>query len=236
MAVVFLFMKFKEFNLDFTKYFTAYEELAGSVNKAFKQIANDFPKEVNCRPGCSDCCHALFDLTLIEAIYISKKFRETYTDDIKRHEIIDRAAAADREIYRLKKKAFDDQKNGASDIEIIGKMAMERVRCPLLNNNNECDLYDYRPLNCRVYGVPTETSGASHICGRTGFVQGEKYPTIKMDRLYEYLYKISSEMVKNMNTKFTRMGDMLMPVSMAIMTDFDDRYLGIEEPEKKAEE
>jgi hypothetical protein len=57
-----------------------------------------------------------------------------------------------------------------------------------------------------------------------------------MDRLYEYLYKISSEMVKNMNTKFTRMGDMLMPVSMAIMTDFDDRYLGIEEPEKKAEE
>ncbi|MDY0360306.1 MAG: YkgJ family cysteine cluster protein [Desulforegulaceae bacterium] len=213
--------------MDFTKYFKAYEELADSVNKAFRKIANEFPNEVNCKPGCSDCCYALFDLTLIEAVYISKKFREIYTDDIKRHQIIDRAAKADREIYRLKKKAFDDQKNGASDIEIIGRMAMERVRCPLLNEKNECDLYEYRPLNCRVYGVPTETSGTSHICGRTGFIQGEKYPTIKMDKLYEYLYQISNEMVKNMDTKYTRMGDMLMPVSMAIVTEFDDNYLGI---------
>ncbi|MCB9481909.1 MAG: YkgJ family cysteine cluster protein [Desulfobacteraceae bacterium] len=213
--------------MDFTKYFKAYEELANSINKAFTKIADDFPKEVHCKAGCSDCCHALFDLTLIEAIYISKKFREIYTDDIKRHEILDRAAKADREIYLLKKKAFDDQKNGASDIEIIGKMAMVRVKCPLLNEKNQCDLYDFRPLNCRVYGVPTETGGASHICGRTGFVQGEKYPTIKMDKLYEYLYHISNDMVKNMNTKFIRMGDMLMPVSMALITEFDDKYLGI---------
>ncbi|MDY0131730.1 MAG: YkgJ family cysteine cluster protein [Desulforegulaceae bacterium] len=215
--------------MDFTKYFKAYEELAKSVDKAFKKVADDFPKEVNCKPGCSDCCYALFDLTLIESLYINKKFREIYTDDVKRHEIINRAVKADREIHRLKKKAFDEQKQGVSDIEIIGMMAMERVRCPLLNENNQCDLYDFRPLNCRAYGVPTETGGTSHICGRTGFVQGEKYPAIKMDKLYEFLYQISNELVKNMNTKFTRMGDMLIPLSMAIMTDFDDNYLGIED-------
>jgi Fe-S-cluster containining protein len=222
--------------LDFTKYFKAYEELANSVNKAFIQIANEFPEEVKCKPGCCDCCYALFDLTLVEAVYISKKFRETYTDDLKRHEILERAAKADREIHRLKKKAFDEQKNGATDIEIIGKMAMERVRCPLLNDDNKCELYDFRPLNCRVYGVPTETGGTSHICGRTGFVQGEKYPTIKMDKLYEYLYKISNEMVKNMNTKYTRMGDMLMPVSMALVNEFDDNYLGIGDNKENTEE
>lgn len=222
--------------MDFTKYFKAYEELANSVNKAFIQIANEFPEEVKCKPGCCDCCYALFDLTLVEAVYISKKFRETYTDDLKRHEILERAAKADREIHRLKKKAFDEQKNGATDIEIIGKMAMERVRCPLLNDDNKCELYDFRPLNCRVYGVPTETGGTSHICGRTGFVQGEKYPTIKMDKLYEYLYKISNEMVKNMNTKYTRMGDMLMPVSMALVNEFDDNYLGIGDNKENTEE
>lgn len=224
--------------MDCTQYFRAYEELVNSVEKAFKQITADYPKEVNCRPGCADCCYALFDITLIEAIYISQKFRETYTG-AEREEIISRAAQADRQINVLKKKAFQAQKKGASDVEIIGQMAMEKVRCPFLSDENRCALYEFRPLNCRVYGVPTQTGNASHICGRTGFVQGEKYPTIKMDRLYEYMYKISTDFVQSLNTRYSQMGDMLIPVSMAVITDFDDDYLGIisdsDNPEQLAE-
>ena len=224
--------------MDLKPYFKAYEELAKSVEKAFGQIAADYPKEVNCRPGCADCCYALFDVTLIEAVYISKKFREKFSG-IERENILDRANKADREIHRIKRQAAKEQNKGESEIDIIGKMAMERVKCPLLNDENKCELYEYRPLNCRVYGVPTETAGASHICGRTGFVQGEKYPTIKMDKLYGYLYKISNDFVGSLNTKYTKMGDMLMPVSMALITDFDEDYLGIEkneDSEKKEEE
>lgn len=221
--------------MEFTQYFRAYEELIKSIDKAFGKISSDFPEEVKCKAGCSDCCHALFDLTLIESLYINSKFNEKYKD-MEREIIIDRANKADREIHRIKRQAFKDQKNGSSDIEIMGKMSMERVRCPLLNDDNKCALYDFRPINCRVYGVPTETSGASHICGRTGFVQGQPYPTIKMDKLYEYLYKISHEMVKNMDTKFTMMGDMLMPLSMTLVTVFNDDFLGIEEKKEEAEE
>lgn len=212
--------------MDLSNYYRAYEELVTSIDKAFSQISTNFSKEVNCRPGCADCCYALFDITIVEAMYINKKFKETYKD-FEREEILDRANKADREIHRIKRQAFKDQKNGANDVEIIGKMAMERVKCPLLKDDNQCALYDFRPINCRVYGVPTETGGMSHICGRTAFEQGMSYPTIKMDKLYEYLYKISGEMVKSMNTRFTEMGTMLMPVSMALATNFDDDFLGI---------
>jgi hypothetical protein len=43
-------------------------------------------------------------------------------------------------------------------------------------------------------------------------------------------------MVKNMNTKYTRMGDMLMPVSMALVNEFDDNYLGIGDNKENTEE
>ena len=215
-------------SLDFKQYFRAYEELVNSAEKAFNKIGSGFSEEVKCKPGCSDCCHALFDVTLIEALYINKKFKEKYQGK-EREIIFDRANKADREIHRIKRNALKEKKAGASDIEIIGKMAMERVKCPLLNDKNQCDLYESRPINCRVYGVPTETGGASHICGRTGFVQGEKYPTIKMDKMYSYLYHISNEMVEKMNTKYTKMGDMLMPLSMVLLTSFSDDFLGIDQ-------
>lgn len=221
--------------MDFKPYFRAYEELVKSAETGFHKISNEYPSEVNCKPGCSDCCHALFDVTLIEAMYISTKFREKYKD-FDREKILDRANIADREIHRIKRNAFKAQKKGATEIEIIGQMAMERVKCPLLNEEKKCDLYEFRPINCRVYGVPTETAGTSHICGRTGFVQGQKYPTIKMDKVYSFLHQVSTDMVGKMKTKYPQMGDMLMPLSMALITTFNDDFLGIGAPEEEAKE
>ncbi len=216
--------------MEIEKYFKAYESLAESIEKAFKQISDSFPKEVRCRPGCSDCCYALFDITLVEAIYINKKFREKYSDE-EREKILKEAEKADREIHVLKRKAFKEQKKGTPEVEIIGQMAMAKVKCPLLNESRQCRLYEFRPLNCRVYGVPTQTGNSSHICGRTGFEQGKQYPTIKMDNLYEYLYKISNDFVDSLNTSFVEMGSLLMPLSMALMTDFNEDFLGIKDKE-----
>ena len=49
------------------------------------------------------------------------------------------------------------------------------------------------------------------------------------------LYNISNEFVREIKTKYVKMADMLVPLSMAILVDFDEEYLGIASS-KKAEE
>ena len=127
----------------------------------------------------------------------------------------------------LKKKAFKEFEKGKSELDIIGEMSTERVRCPLLNNKKQCDMYEHRPITCRVYGMPTSTAGVGHICGKTKFTEGEKYPTINMDIIHKQLYAISAEFAGSIKTKFSKLPDILVPLSMALITTYDEEYLGI---------
>ena len=88
-------------------------------------------------------------------------------------------------------------------------------------------MYDYRPITCRVYGMPTSTAGASHICGRTNFVQGKAYPTLNMDKIYTQLQLLSAELVRDIHSEKVRMHELLVPVSMAMVTSFNEDYLGV---------
>ena len=102
------------------------------------------------------------------------------------------------------------------------EIAAERVRCPLLNDDDMCDLYEYRPITCRLYGMPTSIGGIGHTCGKSGFVEGKPYPTVNLDVIQKRLYEISAEFVSRIKTKYVKMADMLVPLSMAILTDYDE--------------
>jgi Fe-S-cluster containining protein len=133
----------------------------------------------------------------------------------------------DRALVKMKRDAYKKVKDGADQLEIVGRMSQERVRCPLLGDNNLCLMYENRPITCRVYGIPTSTAGASHICGRTNFVQGKAYPTLNMDKIYTQLQLLSAELVKDINSTNIRMHELLIPVSMAMVTLFNDEFLGV---------
>jgi Fe-S-cluster containining protein len=111
----------------------------------------------------------------------------------------------------------------------MARVAWERVRCPLLNENARCDLYDWRPITCRVYGIPTAIDGKGHTCGQTGFAEGKPYPTVNLDAINKRLADLSCKIVESINTRYSEMGDMFVPVSMALLTKFDQEYLGIKE-------
>lgn len=212
--------------IDFSEHFKKYEDLVRTVDTIFNQVKEQYPKEVFCRKKCSDCCYAIFDLTIIEAIYINHQFRATFKG-AEKLALIDEAAKTDRALTKLKRDAHREIQNGKSEIEILGKMAMERMRCPLLGVDNMCILYENRPLTCRLYGIPTSTAGVSHICGRTNFKQGEQYPTVNMDALYSKLQLISAEMAAAIKATNVKMCEMLVPVSMALITDYNEEYFGV---------
>jgi Fe-S-cluster containining protein len=221
--------------IDYSPIFKKYEKIVDLVDSAFERVKKQNGDLVKCESGCSDCCHALFDLTLVEAIYINHRFLELFKDQ-KREEIIERANSADRKIYKIKRQAFKEIEKGQNEVKILADIGAERVRCPLLDKEDRCELYQYRPITCRVYGIPTAIQGMSHTCGKSGFEEGGKYSTINMDKLYQNLYKLSEEFVAIIQSKHLKMADILVPVSMALITDYDDEYLGVKKEEEKGRE
>lgn len=217
--------------INFQPIFKKYQAIVTMADEVFEKIQKEFPENVTCKIKCADCCHALFDITLIEAIYINDRFN-TLIKGEERERLIARSNQADRKVYKIKRKAYKDKRAGKNDMKILVEMAAERVRCPLLNDEDLCSLYENRPITCRLYGIPTSTNGISHTCGKSEFVEGKQYPTVNLDIIQQKLFEISSEFVLQIKTKYTQMAEMLVPVSMAILTQFDEDYLGIAEPEK----
>ena len=118
----------------------------------------------------------------------------------------------------------EGKKEEAAVIEEISHM---RIRCPLLGDNDLCELYDYRPIACRVYGIPQAVNGKGRTCGFSGFQPGESYPTFNRDIIHDMLIVISAEFVQSIDSKHKKMGDLLVPLSMALVTDYDEAYLGL---------
>lgn len=216
--------------------FEKYEALVKQVDGVFENVRQQHSDCVKCKLECSDCCFALFDLSLVEALYINRKFIERVVGD-KKVEIIEAANTIDRKIYQLKRKAFKAVDGGQkSEEQVLLEMATERIRCPLLSEEKQCELYEYRPVTCRLYGIPTSIQGRGHTCGLSGFKEGESYPTANLDAVHAKLHELSMELVATLRSTHVKMGDVLMPLSMALLTVFDESYLGIPSDEQKPAE
>ena len=220
--------------MDFAPYFLKYEALSKAADQVFERVKEAHPDCVQCREECADCCHALFDLTLIEALYINEKFKAQYTGE-ERAAMLETANRADRTIHKLKRNAFRDLKAGKSEDEILAALGDQRVRCPLLNARDMCDMYQHRPITCRLYGIPTSIGGKGRTCSLSKFEGGKSYPTADIDKIHGRLQEISAELLRDIHSANIKLADLLMPLSMALITEFDDTFLGGGEPSSEKE-
>jgi len=210
-------------NLDLSQFFTEYEALVAQVDAVFQKVSSNFASEVRCKAGCSDCCHALFDVTLIEAIYLNSKFSEL--DELRRIEILIEADKADRKAQLLKKKVSKEA-NEVEHSEILLRTAKERIRCPLLYSEDKCAIYAYRPITCRIYGIPLDIGGKSHTCGLSGFEPGRPYPAVKLERIQDMLLSLSNRVLDAAGSPYADFRLMHVPVSTALMTVYSDEFFG----------
>jgi Fe-S-cluster containining protein len=222
-------------NIDIIPFFKQYEAVALMGDNAFERVKNEYGENVKCKIECADCCHALFDLSLIEALYINFKFYESLSEN-KRMGLLEKANIIDRKLFKLKKNAYKEMDNGKSEEQIIAELSFERIRCPLLNEENVCDLYESRPITCRVYGIPTAIAGKGHTCGLSGFVTGKEYPSVNLDIIQNQLNIISKEFVNSIQSRYSKLGEILVPLSMALLTNYNDEYLGIGENKDSGED
>lgn len=221
--------------MDFEPYFRHYEQVVKYVESAFEKVQSEYSDCVRCRIGCADCCHALFDLSLIEALYIKSKFDETFCAE-DREKFLERATKADRLIYKIKRNAYKEHQSGKSEEAILADMARQRVRCPLLNEKDQCDLYDFRPITCRLYGIPAVIGGKGHTCGLSAFDQGKSYPTVRLEEIHKRLYEISFALAHDIKSRYPNLAEVLVPLSMALLTEYSMEYLGVRSEDDKFEE
>ncbi len=159
------------------------EKLFNNVDTAVSVISKKFAHLVRCRPGCTDCCYALFDISFIEALNLTLIIK-----DLKRSER--------RKLERNAKK-FKEKFSKLVKAPNISTMSQYKIRCPLLTDNGLCYLYWARPVNCRIYGVPTTLDGKAHVCGLSGFIEGDSYPTIEISKIQRQLLDLSLTIAPN---------------------------------------
>ena len=194
-----------------------YKLLVVKGDAAFQTMEKDYGPCIKCKAGCSDCCHAIFGLFLVEAAYIQKQFNRL--DRKVRREVLSNAEKFEKELQRVEERLQAHEDDPRMKSYALSK---ERVRCPLLNQNDECIIYPHRPITCRVYGIPTAIQGQARVCGKAAFESGESYPTFDLDACYKELYQLSKELLVQMGESDMEKASLLISVAKVLKTPLED--------------
>ncbi len=159
-----------------------FEALLQELEKNFENVKRRYPKEVRCRKGCHECCLAPFDLSLVEALYLAQAFRRLPRRDR-------------REVERRLQKYEKDWEKKVPKPATPFLLSTVKLSCPFLNEKGLCLVYDYRPVTCRVYGLPLEIQGEAYVCPRSGFEPGKTYPTVLWGEVLQRLAEISEKIL-----------------------------------------
>ncbi|MDL1970907.1 MAG: YkgJ family cysteine cluster protein [Candidatus Desulfofervidaceae bacterium] len=208
--------------MDLFDFFGEYENWAQKADILFKKIAHDFPECVRCRVHCCDCCYAPFGVFIIEGAYLNYHFNRL--DTRRKKEILRRIEKTEADLLAARDRlhVFDD--NPKMKVFGLGK---QRVRCPFLNDRDECDLYDKRPIICRIYGVPFSIKDEAHVCGLSNFKKGVTYPVVKLDKIYDELRRLSEDLLIWARSPHPERSLLMLPIARAIRLPLDDLIKGM---------
>lgn len=131
-----------------------YGALLGEVDAWFRRCAEQHPDMIACCNGCSECCRGLFDITLLDAFYLKLGF-DKLPESLK-SEIVKRAR------LRLESLSLENPEfvepwllNGIPEDDWDALMPEDdETPCLLLSETGKCLIYEYRPMTCRLNGIP----------------------------------------------------------------------------------
>ena len=122
-----------------------YLEVAFEWEAEFARLKREYGEKIHCRKGCTDCCSQMFQITEVEAAYISRAVKQLRPDERERM----RARARDYLPAREKLLASRNVPDAWGNLPPPGL----RLPCPALEDG-ACRIYSHRPLICRKYGIP----------------------------------------------------------------------------------
>src|ERR1700723_2185652 len=146
---------------------TGDRELIQIVDAALADASRLAGEWLVCRPGCTQCCVGVFAIHQLDAIRLQQGMADLEKADPQRaHRIRERAQAS---VERLSNEFPGNAKTGVLD---ESPEAEERFAefgndepCPVLDpETGLCDLYESRPMTCRVFGPPVRSEEGLGVC------------------------------------------------------------------------
>jgi Fe-S-cluster containining protein len=125
-----------------------------------------------CRPGCTQCCHGAFAINALDAARLHTGMKALRAADPGNAEAIEKRA-------RSWLDEFGPDFPGNANAGLLGDSEEDIARfedfandapCPALNPvTGLCDVYEWRPMTCRVFGPPTrmgegDALGCCELC------------------------------------------------------------------------
>ena len=146
------------------------QKLIQIVDSAFGDAARKSGDLLVCKKGCTQCCIGVFAINQLDAERLRRGLAELESRDAARAAaVLSRATDSWR---RLTRDFPGDPASGILDESENGQQRFETFAddepCPALNPaDGTCDLYESRPMTCRVFGPPIRSEdglGACELC------------------------------------------------------------------------
>ena len=143
-------------------------ELVQIVDAAFADAARRAGSWLVCRPGCSQCCHGAFAINELDAARLGEGMEVLRRQNPSLAMEVERRAA---EWIAERGPAFP----GDRETGCLGTSDADRTRfevyandapCPALDpETGRCDVYEWRPVTCRIFGPPIRSTNTNGMEG-----------------------------------------------------------------------
>jgi Fe-S-cluster containining protein len=131
-----------------------YRKLLQDVDHWFSLILTSHAGRMQCRRGCALCCCGLFDISLPDAIVVAEGMLAL--PHALRLQVAGRAEKLQRVILQHAPELNPPYLLDGLDDARIDRIVESggNLRCPFLGEQNQCLIYEHRPLSCRLEGAP----------------------------------------------------------------------------------
>lgn len=143
------------------KLFQQYQGLLETIDQWFIDCQSIAKSEISCRRSCTGCCRGLFDISILDAGLLQHGF--SLLDVVQQQPILAKAktrlAALQHQWPEFKAPYI---LNNLPDDEWQEMPEGDETPCPLLSEDGLCLVYAFRPMTCRLHGLPNiDISGES---------------------------------------------------------------------------
>jgi Fe-S-cluster containining protein len=140
------------------------DALVEAIEAALRTGGRRAGSHLTCRLGCAECCIGVFDITALDAARLTRGMATLHRSDPGRTaRLVERA----RVQWELLAPEFpgDRRSGGLADDEARrAELFASRadLPCPALDpETGACELYAWRPLTCRTFGLPVRFGAES---------------------------------------------------------------------------
>jgi Fe-S-cluster containining protein len=143
------------------------QKLVQIVDAALADVTRRSGDKLACRPGCTQCCIGVFAINQLDAARLQRGLRKLEAEAPERG-----AAVRERARDAVSRLSGNFPGDAASGILGDSEECIQRFEnfgndepCPALDpQSGLCELYEARPMTCRVFGPPVRSEGGLGVC------------------------------------------------------------------------